>query len=124
MAVTSTVDQVTPDLTSYGSLSSTSTYGASDSWVLIDAGLQGVQARSSTPRSASVKGTAPKQSSLLMVILITSVAFPNIRLECASLRAARTTSPDRSGRLPAARPDRGQGVLALMSFTYPNKAMI
>jgi len=96
--------------------------GHSDSWVLIDAGLRGSTSTIiDTAEERFGKGT-PKQSSLLMVILITS-CIPGIFDHWnVPVYAHRLASPDRSGRLPAADPSVGKGCWCSCP-AYPNKAI-
>jgi glyoxylase-like metal-dependent hydrolase (beta-lactamase superfamily II) len=127
MSITSTVDQVTPDLTRMRFLfTNLYLYGDQDSWVLIDAGLQG--SAGDIVKAAEERfgeGTAPKAIILTHGHFDHVGAFPelfeqwDVPVYAHSLEVPFLTG---GSDYPAPDPTVGKGAMALLSFAYPNKA--
>lgn len=128
MALTSTVDQVAPDLVRLRHLFvNLYFWGGRDAWVLIDAGLAG--AADEIRRTAEERfgaGSRPR------AILLTHGHFDHVGALDTLLDAwdvpvlaHREELPHLTGALdyPPPDPTVGKGAMALLSFAYPNKAI-
>lgn len=128
MTLTSTVDQVTPDLVRLRHLFvNLYFWGDPDGWVLIDAGLAG--AADSIRRTAEERfraGCPPR------AIVLTHGHFDHVGALGTLLEqwdvpvyAHRLELPHLTGAAdyPPPDPTVGKGVMALLSFAYPNKAI-
>lgn len=127
MAITSTVDQVTPDLTRIRFLMvNLYLWGDARSWVLIDAGLKG--AADTIVRTAEERfGSSTKPAA----IVLTHGHFDHVGALPALLErwdvpiyAQSLELPHLTGAAdyPPPDPTVGKGVMALLSFAYPNQA--
>ncbi|HYD31318.1 MAG TPA: MBL fold metallo-hydrolase [Azospirillaceae bacterium] len=128
MAITTTVDKVTPDLVRLRFLF-VNLYlrGTADSWVLIDAGLQGVAPSIiEAAEKTFSEGTRPAAIVLTHGHFDHVGAFPELfdRWD-VPVCAHPLEMPLLTGQhdYPPPAPTVGKGVMALMSFTYPNKAI-
>jgi glyoxylase-like metal-dependent hydrolase (beta-lactamase superfamily II) len=128
MAVISAADQVTPDLTWLRYLFvNLYFYGTSASWVLIDAGLQGsaltiVEAA----EERFGKGARPEAIILTHGHFDHVGAFPELFEGWdVPVYAHRLELPHLTGKAdyPPPDPTVGKGVMALLSFAYPNGAI-
>lgn len=127
MSIKSTVDQVTPDLTRMRFLfTNLYFYGDRDSWVLIDAGLQG--SAGDIVKAAEDRfgeGTAPNAIILTHGHFDHVGAFPelferwDVPIYAHSLEVPFLTG---GSDYPEPDPTVGKGAMALLSFAYPNKA--
>jgi glyoxylase-like metal-dependent hydrolase (beta-lactamase superfamily II) len=128
MAITSTVDQVTPDLTRLRFLFvNLYLYGTTDGWVLIDAGVPGCIGTLVETAEERFGADTPPAAIILTHGHFDHVgAFPEIfeRWD-VPVYAHRLELPHLTGQedYPPPDPSVGRGVMALMSFTYPNKAI-
>ena len=128
MSITSSVDQVTPDLTRLRFLFvNMYLWGTSSSWVLIDAGLQGCAGTIvDTAEERFGAGAKPDAIILTHAHFDHVGAFPEIldRWD-VPVYAHRLELPHVTGQAdyPPPDPTVGKGAMALMSFAYPNKAI-
>jgi glyoxylase-like metal-dependent hydrolase (beta-lactamase superfamily II) len=128
MAVTSAVDQVTPDLTRLRFLFvNLYLWGGPASWMLIDAGLQGSAGTIvETAEERYGKGTKPAAIIMTHGHFDHVGAFPELfdRWD-VPVYAHPLELPHLAGQsdYPPPDPTVGKGAMALLSFTYPNKAI-
>jgi glyoxylase-like metal-dependent hydrolase (beta-lactamase superfamily II) len=128
MAVTTTVDQVVPDLTRLRFLFvNLFLYGSSANWVLIDAGLQGSAGTIvDTAEDRFGRGAVPQAIILTHGHFDHVGAFPELFEHWdVPVYAHRLELPHLTGQAdyPPPDPTVGGGAMALMSFAYPNKAI-
>ncbi|MES2713444.1 MAG: MBL fold metallo-hydrolase [Pseudomonadota bacterium] len=126
MGVWMSVDSVTPDLTRVRNLFvNLYCLGTADSWVLVDAGLKG--SASGIIRAAEQhfgKGAKPKAVILTHGHFDHVGAFPALfETWDVPVYAHALEAPFLTGQSPYPPPDPtvGKGMMALLSFTYPNK---
>jgi glyoxylase-like metal-dependent hydrolase (beta-lactamase superfamily II) len=128
MTVTRTVDQPAADLTRLRFLiANLYLWGTADSWVLIDAGMQGgADAIFETAEERFGKGTAPRAIVLTHGHFDHVGAFPELfeRWD-VPVYAHVLELPHLTGQAdyPPPDPTVGKGAMALLSFVYPNKAI-
>jgi glyoxylase-like metal-dependent hydrolase (beta-lactamase superfamily II) len=128
MTITSTVDEVTPDLTRLRFLFvNLYLWGTPQSWVLIDAGLQGcMSAILDAAEKRFGKGVPPRAIVLTHGHFDHVGAFPELfeRWD-VPVYAHSLELPHLTGRAdyPPPDPTVGEGAMALMSFGYPNRAI-
>lgn len=128
MAITSTVDQVTPDLTRLRFLFVNLYYwGTPESWVLIDAGLRGsADEIIEATEERFGKDAAPRAIILTHGHFDHVGAFPElVETWDVPVYAHPLELPHLTGQAdyPPPDPSVGEGVMALLSFAYPNKAI-
>ena len=128
MAVTTTVDQVTPDLTRLRFLFvNLYFFGSPGSWVLIDAGLQGSAGTiADTARDRFGEGARPQAIILTHGHFDHVGAFPELFEHWdVPVYAHRLELPHLTGQAdyPPPDPTVGEGAIALMSFAFPHKAI-
>jgi glyoxylase-like metal-dependent hydrolase (beta-lactamase superfamily II) len=128
MAVISAADQVTPDLTWLRYLFvNLYLYGTSASWVLIDAGLQGSALTiMEAAEERFGKGARPEAIILTHGHFDHVGAFPELFEGWdVPVYAHRLELPHLTGKAdyPPPDPTVGKGVMALLSFAYPNGAI-
>ena len=128
MAVTTTVDEATSDLTRLRFLF-VNLYlcGSPGSWVLIDAGLQGSAGTVvETAKDRFGAGAKPQAIILTHGHFDHVGAFPEVFEHWdVPVYAHRLELPHLTGQAdyPPPDPTVGEGAIALMSFTFPNKAI-
>ena len=128
MTVTRTVDQPVADLTRLRFLiANLYLWGTTDSWVLIDAGMQGgTDAIVETAEERFGKGAAPRAIVLTHGHFDHVGAFPELfeRWD-VPVYAHPLEMPHLIGQAdyPPPDPTVGKGAMALLSFVYPNKAI-
>ena len=128
MAITSTVDQVTADLTRLRFVMvNLYFWGTGQSWVLIDAGLQGSKSTIiDTAEERFGDGTKPQAIIMTHGHFDHVGAFPELfEAWDVPVYAHPLEIPHLTGvaDYPPPDPTVGKGAMALMSFTYPNKAI-
>ncbi|SER07624.1 Glyoxylase, beta-lactamase superfamily II [Faunimonas pinastri] len=128
MAITTTVDQVTDDLTRLRFVMVNLYFlGTADNWVLIDAGLPGSKTSIiETAEARFGKGARPKAILLTHGHFDHVGAFPDLLEHWdVPVYAHSVELPFLTGAAdyPPPDPTVGKGVLALLSFTYPNKGI-
>ena len=128
MAVATTVDEVTSDLTRLRFLFvNLYMWGTSASWVLIDAGLQGSASTiADTARDRFAPGARPQAIVLTHGHFDHVGAFPELFEQWdVPVYAHRLELPHLTGQAdyPPPDPTVGGGAMALMSIAYPNKAI-
>ena len=128
MAVISAADQVTPDLTWLRYLfANLYLYDSPASWVLIDAGLQGSAGTIvETAEERFGKGARPEAIILTHGHFDHVGAFPELFEGWdVPVYAHRLELPHLTGQAdyPPPDPTVGKGVMALLSFAYPNSAI-
>ena len=126
MAIISTTDQVAPDLTRLRFLFVNLYFlGKPESWVLVDAGLQGCKGEViETAEGLYGSGKPPKAILLTHGHFDHIGAFPEIfEAWDAPVYAHQLEMPFLTGQAdyPPPDPTVGKGAMALMSFAYPNK---
>lgn len=128
MALTSTVDQVTSDLTRIRFLiSNLYLWGTPEAWVLIDAGMPGVMGTIlETAEERFGTGLAPRAIILTHGHFDHVGAFPELfeRWD-VPVYAHSLELPHLTGQTdyPPFDPSVGKGLMALLSFAYPEKAI-
>ncbi|WP_142849018.1 MBL fold metallo-hydrolase [Telmatospirillum sp. J64-1] len=128
MAVISKVDEVTPDLLRLRYLFVNLYFWSSgSSWVLVDAGLNGCAGKVlETAERHFGKGAKPEAVILTHGHFDHVGAFPQLFEHWdVPVYAHRQEMPHLTGQAdyPPPDPSIGEGVLASLSFTYPNKAI-
>ena len=128
MGIKSTTDQVAPDLTRLRFLFvNLYFFGRPDSWVLIDAGLQGCKGEVIETAEALFGPGKPPEAIILTHAHFDHIgAFPEIFATWDVPVYAHTSElPFITGRAdyPPPDPSVGKGAMALMSFAYPSKGI-
>jgi glyoxylase-like metal-dependent hydrolase (beta-lactamase superfamily II) len=128
MPLTSTVDDVAPDLVRMRYLFvNVYFWGTSEAWVLIDAGLQGCADDIVTAAEDRFgDGTAPRAIVLTHGHFDHVGPFPELFDHWdVPVHAHLSELPHLTGRAdyPPPDPSVGKGAMALLSFAYPNKAI-
>lgn len=128
MAIISSVDQVTGDLTRLRYLiANLYLWGTPQSWVLIDAGMEGCKSTIvETAEERFGKGKAPDAIVMTHAHFDHRGAFPELfEVWDVPVYAHPHELPYLTGEAdyPPPDPTVGKGAMALLSFTYPNKAI-
>jgi glyoxylase-like metal-dependent hydrolase (beta-lactamase superfamily II) len=128
MSLTSTVDEVTPDVTRLRfMIVNLYLCGERDGWVLVDAGLAGsAETIRETAENRFGPGTTPRAIVLTHGHFDHVGAFPELLERWdVPVYAHPLELPHLTGAAdyPPPDPTVGKGVMALLSFAYPNKAI-
>jgi glyoxylase-like metal-dependent hydrolase (beta-lactamase superfamily II) len=128
MRITTTVDEVTPDLVRLRYLfANLYLYGSPEKWTLIDGGVQGCGGALLDTVDERFGGGPPHSIVLTHGHFDHVGAFPEVFERWGAdipIYAHRLELPHITGERDYLPPDPsvGRGVMALLSFTYPNKA--